>query len=66
MKLHFDYRITIDCDIEKQQQLHGDQWALYFHESANEFATELNKFLESHPFIVGCAMTTSCEPPFAT
>lgn len=62
MKLHYDFRFTVNCDSEKLEQLHGPNWPKHFQESASEFAAELNDWINKHPFIQGCTMTTTKEP----
>jgi hypothetical protein len=55
MKTEFQFTVTVNIDARKAQEF-GDGYLAAFQETADEFAAELNAFLDRHPFIQSSKM----------
>lgn len=60
MDIEYDLKITVSVDVDKARILHGEKWLEALRESSDEFAQELNAFVDQHSFVKGCRMA---KPP---
>lgn len=56
MKHEFTFTVTIEIDAQKALEK-GPKYVEAFSESANEFADEMNEWLEKHPFVQSARMS---------
>ena len=56
MKIQYQFTITIDFDAAKAVSEKGDIYMNSVMESCEEFAQDLNAWLEKQPLVDGCRM----------
>ena len=56
MKFEYNINITIEVDMKKLKMLHGENYLKYIKESSDEFAEQLTKFMNNHPFVKACEL----------
>src|ERR1019366_3151344 len=56
-EIEIKLKITVECDGEKLEAIHGDKWMECFLESAYDFADNIQQYADKHPFSEGCKVT---------
>jgi hypothetical protein len=56
IKIELEFAIEVSDFCKRKEE-----WQRGFNGSVSEFCSELSEFLESHPFIIGCKVTSNQE-----